>query len=910
MGRPPPVEPTDRTAGASDDDLLDRLDPALVDWWQERFSPDADGVDGYFTPPQRRAIPEALDSENVLVAAPTGSGKTLASHTAVIHDLAQKSREGSLENTVYCLYISPLRSLANDIERNLSRPLAGVNDRLLRDDPDGTPIRHAIRHGDTTSADRNAMLDETPHILNTTPETLAILLNAPKFREKLRSVEYVIVDEIHSLADSKRGSHLAVSLERLHRLADGTPTRIGCSATIEPLDEVAHFLVGMNADGRLRPCTLVDCRFMREFDLELHVPVGDLIETPRGTVRDQLYTSLHDLIRSHTTTIVFTNTRSGAERVLHELRERYDRYDEDNSGCHHGSLAKGRRQAVERGLKDGDLAVVTTSTSLELGIDMPTVDMVVQLGSPKSVSALLQRVGRAGHRLGRPVGGRLLVVDRDELLECAVMVERALAGEIDRVEFPRAPLDVAVQHIYGMAINEIQPERQVRETLERAYPFASLSDAEWTSLLRYLTGEYAGLEERNVYAKIWVDENDEPGGEYHYPEYPPGERLIGKRGRLARPIYLMNVGTIPDSFSCDVLTRADNEWVGSLDEDYLDTLEPGEVFVLGGQRFTFRYRRGGKVFVDPTSEAPTVPSWYSERLPLARDVAVARLEWQAELVAALETDGRAGVRERLDPLPMNENARSAITRLLVQQLAYAGPEGVSTPSRLVIEQELDRTAYTRRYFVHACYGRRVNEGLSRLLARRCSDLTDANVTVAVSDAGFALAMPLNRKVDITRVLHEIDADAVREELREALAGTELLERYFRINATRSLLILKHYKGYEKSARERQVSSEMLLSYVDSLEDFAVLKETYRELMEDKFAVDAIRSVLADLDRGELSPSTVRVDSPSPLAFGLATLSSSDVVVASDESAVLRDYHRRVCAAIDDGEDSVTEPGNA
>jgi ATP-dependent Lhr-like helicase len=888
-----------RRIDIDDADVLDLLEPVVQEWWVDQFGEFIPENGGFFTPPQKEAIPLIHEGKNALVAAPTGSGKTLASFSGIISELFRRERTDALDNSVYCLYISPLKSLANDIHRNLEVPLDGITERLERRG-ESVEIRHAIRHGDTDDAARQAMLDETPHILNTTPETLAILLNSPKFREKLRSVEYVIVDEIHSLADNKRGTHLSVSLERLEALADGSPTRVGCSATVEPLEEMAEFLVGRaTPGGQSREYELVDARFTREFDLELLTPADDLVNTPREVVHDRFYDQLHDLVQAHTNTLVFTNTRSGAERVLHNLRERYGSYDEDNSGCHHGSLSQDKREAIEARLKRGDIDVVTTSTSLELGIDMPYIDLVVQVGSPKSVAALLQRVGRAGHRLGETVTGRVVALDRDELVECAVMLKRAEEGFVDRVFMPETAQDVAAQHVYGMAIAEIRPERAVRGILERAYPYRDYSDAEWESLMRYLTADYEGLADRNVYAKIWRDTNDSPDGDHHYESFQVGEPLIGKRGRLARVIYMTNIGTIPDSFTCEVFTRQGEEWVGQLDEEYLDTLEAGDVFVLGGDRFEYRYRRGSKVYVDRTSARPTVPSWYSERLPLSWDLGREILRFQRNLLDRLARGGEGAVRHWLREFPIDENGVRALARMYAQQVAYAGMHSVSTDSRLVVETELDREEYRRRYYVHSNYGRRFNDGFSRLLATQIAREASANVGVAVADHGFTLSMPLNRKVDLIGVIEDIDPEEVRVALRKSLEGTDLLQRYFRINATRALMILKRYKGYEKSASEQQVSSEMLLGFAQELEKLAVVEETYREILEDKLNVDGIESVLRALQTGDLDVEHHRVGSPSPRAFGLATLTASDVVLAEDESEVLQQFHQRVLEEIDE-----------
>ncbi|PSQ38870.1 helicase [Halobacteriales archaeon SW_5_70_135] len=892
-----------------DGDVLELLEPAVQEWWVEQFGEYVPENDGLFTPPQEGAIPLIHERENALVAAPTGSGKTLSSFAAIINELYARQRDDGLENAVYCLYVSPLKSLANDIHRNLERPLDGVHERLTERGADVDRVRHAIRHGDTDQSERQAMLDTTPHILNTTPETLAILLNSPKFKEKLRTVEYVIVDEIHSIADSKRGTHLAVSLERLEAMAERSPTRIGCSATIEPLQEVANFLVGQDDGGDSRSCEIVDARFAREFDLRLHCPTDDLIDTPAGVVNDRLYEKLHDLVRAHTNTLVFTNTRSGAERVLQNLRERYDDYDEDNSGAHHGSLSKSAREDVESALKEGTLDVVTSSTSLELGIDMPYIDLVVQIGSPKSVAALLQRVGRAGHRVGETVTGRVIAMDRDELIECAVMLKRAEEGFVDSVSIPERAQDVTAQQVYGMAINAVRPEREVRAILERAHPYRAYSDEEWESLLRYLTADYEGTEDRNVYAKVWRDENDPPDGDYHYPEYEVGESLMGKRGRLARMIYMTNIGTIPDSFTVDVFTRADNEWVGDLDEDYLDTLEPGDVVVLGGDNFEYRYRRGTKVYVDRTDARPTVPSWFSERLPLSFDLGREILRFQRRLLDHHETGGPARVRAWLREFPVDDDAVRAIARLFDEQVRYAGQESVGTDERIVVEEVHDRDNYERHYHVHSVYGRRFNDGLSRALAYRAAREATANVSVAVADNGFTLSMPLNRKVDVAGLLRDLRPEDVRSVLRAALDGTDLLQRYFRINATRSLMILKNYKGTEKSAGQQQVSSEMLLGFAEDLEEFAVIDETYREITEDKLDLAGIRAVLARVQSGETEVVAGRHETPTPRAFGLATLMASDVVLAEDESAVLRSFHERVLAEIDDPEtdaDAVSE----
>jgi len=896
---------TPDSAEIDDEHVLDIFEQSLQEWWREEFGEYVDINRGYFTPPQKEAVPLIHENENVLIASPTGSGKTLASFSSIINELLIKSKNEELENSVYCLYVSPLKSLANDIHRNLEVPLEGVDEIAQEKGYEEVGIRHAIRHGDTSSNERQKMLETTPHILNTTPETLAILLNSPKFREKLRTVEYVVVDEIHSLAEGKRGTHLSVSLERLEALANGSPTRIGCSATVEPLDTMAEFLAGYDAEGadgsaesEPRDYEIVDTRFVRDFDIKLHCPTDDLIHTPNDEIQDGFYGQLHELVQEHKNTLIFTNTRAGAERVLHNLRERYDCYDEENSGCHHGSLGKQSRKDVEEALKRGDVDFVTTSTSLELGVDMPHIDLVVQVGSPKSVAGLLQRIGRAGHSLGQTVEGRVVALDRDELIECAVMLKKAEEGFIDRVFVPENAQDVLAQHVYGMGINRIWRESDMLDVIRSAYPYRNYPDEDWEFLVRYLTASYEGMEDKNIYAKIWRDENDPPGGEYHYSEYETGEVLVGKRGRRARPIYMQNIGTIPDSFSCDVFIRGTDDWVGDLDENYLDGLEKGDVFVLGGSRYEFKYRRGSKVYVDPTNEAPTVPSWFSERLPLSYDLGREILEFKREMVGRSHS-GPEGARSFLEGFPVDANSIESILRIFDEQLQYAGEISVSTDERFVVEQVVDQDAERRYYYFHSNYGRKFNDGMSRIVAYEASRRMSANVKVSVADNGFALSTPANRKVDVYDVIDSLRPEDAREVLRDALRGSELLKRYFRINATRSLMILRNYKGHSKSAASQQVSSDMMINYAEELDDFAVLNETYREVMEDKLDIEHVQDVLREIHEGEVDVYAIEPDSPTPMAFGIASLAASDVVLAEDKNEALKQFHERVMDAIGD-----------
>jgi ATP-dependent Lhr-like helicase len=863
--------------GCPDGEILDLFDESVREWCMRRLG-------GRFTPPQRMAVPLIHDRRNVLICSPTGSGKTLAAFLAIIDDLVGRAREGSLEDSVYCLYISPLKSLANDIHKNLSLPLEGIEEIARERGAGYTPIRHAIRHGDVSKADKAKMARKPPQILNLTPETLGILLNSPKFRESLRTVRWVVVDEIHSLAGSKRGVHLSVSLERLEDLvkeAGGSFTRIGCSATIEPLDEVGRFLVGAG-----RKVEIVDTRFAREFDLSLICPVPDLIDTTPEDLSASLYATVHRLIQEHRNTLVFTNTRNGAERILQNLRVRYPAsYTEENTGCHHGSMGAEGRLLVEAKLKSGGVKVVTTSTSLELGVDMPHVDLVLQVGSPKSVAALLQRVGRAGHRLGEVVKGRIVVLDRDELVECAVMLREGQSGFVDRIHIPENCLDVLAQHVFGMALEGEQQVDRMLEVFRRSHCYRNLEEEDLASVVRYLAGEYAGLLERKIYAKIWHD---------------PETGTVRKRGRNARMIYFLNSGTIPDEFSCDVLTR-DGVFAGTLDEKYLERMNKGDVFVLGGQRYRFAYRRGGKLYVDKTTDRPTIPSWFSEKLPLSFDLGLHVLRFKERMLEAMETMGSEEIVARLlADYPVDENSARSICAIFEQQVLYLGDLAVPTPDRIVVEEQVDRESRRRLYFFMTNYGLRFNDGFSRIVAYMIARDVTTNVSVGINDTGFLVSIPLEKRADPARILRAIRADECQAILEEAVGETQLLKRVFRINAARSFMILKNYMGRKRSARRQQVSADMLIKFAKQLPNFAVMRETYREVIEDRFEAENIRRIADGIGAGEIDIVLTCVASPSPLAFGIATLGVSDAVYAQDRLTMLREFQKRVMSSIEGG----------
>ncbi|MCD6525057.1 MAG: ATP-dependent helicase, partial [Thermococcus sp.] len=580
----------------SDEEIFSILSEPVREWFKRKF--------GSFTPPQRYAVMEIHKGENVLISSPTGSGKTLSAFLSAINELILLGKEGKLEDKIYVLYVSPLRALNNDIKRNLEGPLAEIKEVAKELGYELPEIRVGIRTSDTSSYEKSKMIRKPPHILITTPESLAIALNAPKFRERLKTVKYLIIDEVHALAENKRGSHLALSVERLQEMAENKFVRIGLSATIHPLEEVAKFVFGFDDDGKPRPGLIVDVSFAKQTEIRVESVVEDLIYTPAGALSEALYKRLAELIREHRTTLIFTNTRSGAERVAFNLKKRYSEF-EGLIEAHHSSLSREVRLDVEEKLKRGELRAVISSTSLELGLDIGTIDLVVLIGSPKSVNRALQRIGRAGHRLHEVSKGVILALDRDDLVEVTVLAHNARNRRLDRVRIPKNPLDVLVQHLLGMALNKVWDVEEAYRVVKRAYPFRDLPFEDFMSVLKYLAGEYTGLEERKVYAKIWLEDGK-----------------FGRRGKMTRAIYYMNVGTIPDEAKIRVYTM-DKKLIGTVEEEFAERLMPGDIFVLAGRTYEFVKSRGNKLYVIPREGAkPTIPAWFSEMLPLSFDLAL------------------------------------------------------------------------------------------------------------------------------------------------------------------------------------------------------------------------------------------------------------------------------------------------
>ncbi|OQD58653.1 putative ATP-dependent helicase [Methanobrevibacter arboriphilus JCM 13429 = DSM 1125] len=869
-----------QTENYSKKEIYKILHPWVKEWFDNEFED--------FTPSQKQAIVDIHKRNNVLVSSPTGSGKTLTAFLSVISELTSLAEKKELEDKVYCIYISPLKALDNDIEKNLEEPLKKIEEIAIKNGATykktpkktekGLGIRKAVRTGDTSQYERSKMLKKPPHILITTPETLAILLVAPKFREKLSNVKYVIIDEIHSLAENKRGVHLSLSLERLQHLIGGY-TRIGLSATVSPLEKIANFLVGYEY-GIERDCLIVDVNYLKELDMEVLSPVDDIVVADAEETRLAMYNLVDDLIMEHKTTLIFTNTRRGTESLVYNLKKMFsENYNSNNIMAHHSSLSKEIRLQAEDKLKEGKLKAVVSSTSLELGIDIGYIDLVILINSPKSVSRALQRIGRSGHRLHEKSKGRIIVTDRDDLVECSVLLKNAKEGRIDKIKIPHNALDVLAQHIYGMSIENPWDIDYAYDVIKKSYCYKDLSRDDYEDVLSYLAGEYGELEERYVYAKIWIDYK---------------KKQFGKRGRLARMLYSTNVGTIPDSSG--VAVKCDGEVIGRIEQDFMEKLKKGDTFVLGGGIYRFNYGRGMTINVSPASGPPTIPSWFSEQLPLAFDLALDIQRFRAIMDGKFEYKrSKDEILSFLDEyLYVDDFAANSIYEYFKEQYLYAQ---IPSNKKLLIEYY---SGFGGRKFLifHSLFGRQVNDALSRAIAYIIAKKSNIDITISISDNGFYLSS--DKKMGGFEAFKKLSSENLRNILIQAISKTETLASRFRHCAGRSLMTLRRYKGHDKSVGRQQVRGKILLKFVEDMDDnFSILKEARREVIEDFMDVKNATRVLQWIESGQLEIKTINTVIPSPFAFNLVSQGYLDVLTQTDKAEFSKRMHKAILEKIKD-----------
>lgn len=1309
------------------EEIAEKLNPLVKEWFFSRFDE--------FSLPQLYGVMPIYERKNILISAPTGGTKTLTAFLSILNYLVELACKNELEDKVYAVYLSPLKSLSSDIHYNLITPLKQIEEIAEKKKIKLQKIRVSLRTGDTTASEKQKQTNKAPHILVTTPESLAIVLTSFKFVENLRGVEFVIIDEIHAMAN-KRGVYMSLSLERLEEVSKITPVRIGLSATIAPLEEIAMFLIGIEKN---RACLIANIDFNKEIDIKIDTPVEDLIESEAYDIHNKLYKKMHDLIQEHKTTLIFTNTRSATERVVNNLKEMFPKDYIENIGAHHSSLSKEHRFSIEERLRKGELKVVVCSTSLELGIDIGYVDLVLLLGSPKSTARALQRClaydslilcgdgkyrkigdivenkldvevisydnekgfvknkietwhknsieellkislkcseeikctkehlvltkegwkiagnlepgnliaeirdriefnnkepylfellpkdkvfvvnkdnffqrivdkyrdnnkinvrsfsenfgipysrfidcrrltgrkksvrldyflkaceickipeekylpylrflktkgtvwpefplkltkdimwlagivatdgcivksqrkgeaeyykvkignkskvlidkvrevvnkfdirpyeavkegfyrlefgsnilayifmslgipcknksfdveigkevfslnselihsylegifegdgnlslkgghgmirifsasekfigglhllfsrlgysnkvskskikssklikktserdlycvsllrkedlrkffenidgfgekgrkgkeltkdyqpylslkedydrfleyskvksienyekeavynltlekepnnfivgnmivhncGRAGHQLHAKPKGRFVVLDRDDLVECAVMQKEMIERKIDKVQIPKNCLDVLSQQIYGMAIYKKWNIEELFNLIKRSYCYSTLSRQDFLDVISYLTGEY-GLEDKNIYAKIWYD---------------PISKEIGKKGKLARVIYLTNIGTIPEEGFINVVLAGKNEKVGQIDEGFLEKLKKNDIFVLGGQKYQYEYTRGMNIYVrNVIGKNPTIPSWFSESLPLSFDLALEILKFRQLIKEKINAKfSPEETKEFISSyVYCDEKTSNSIYNYMREQELYIG---IPDLKNLIVERYKGDKEYV---IFHSLYGRRVNDAFSRAIGFVVGRLSNRDVQIGVNDNGFYL---IGEKIDVERALKQLNSKNVEEILKEAIEKTDVLLRRFRHCAARSLMILRNYKGRKKSVGKQQMKSYFLMPVIRKIShEFPILKEARREVLEDLMDIEKLKLVLSWIESGKVKIIYKETDLPSPFSLNLILQGHYDLIRIEDKIDFLKRMHRAI-----------------
>ncbi|MEK6928436.1 MAG: ATP-dependent helicase [Nanoarchaeota archaeon] len=849
-------------------EIKDILHPLVREWFFSRFEE--------FSLTQLYGVKQINDRKNILISAPTGGTKTLTAFLGVINYLVELALRKELENKIYACYCSPLKALSGDIYVNLVEPLKEIKELAKKKEIEMQEIRVGLRTGDTDTKERVKQAKNIPHIYVTTPESLAIVLTTSKFVEGIKALEFIMIDEIHALTN-KRGVYLSLTLERLCNFSVIEPVRIGLSATISPLEEIARFLVGKGRD-----CLIANVKLNKKIEIGLDYPGESILEAENVESQKKLYYLLDELIEKNRTTLIFTNTRAATERIIHYLDLHFPKKYAGLIGAHHSSMSKEKRFEIENRLRNGELKVVVSSTSLELGIDIGSIDLVVLLRSPKSVARALQRIGRAGHKLHENPRGVFIVLDRDDLVECGVLMKGIIENKIDRAEIPKNCLDVLAQQIYGMAISKIWDVDEMLVTIRKSYCYENLGREDFLDIVSYLAGEYA-LEHRHVYAKIWYNEK---------------EKKIGKRGKLARVIYMTNIGTIPEEGFINVVVQSGGEKgniVGKIDEGFLEKMKRGDIFVLGGAKYQFLFSRGMKAYVKSgVTKNPTIPSWFSEMLPLNFEVALEIGRFR-KLVNERLDDKNKCIEFIAEHLYCKKEVGEEIYDYFSEQKEFAE---VPDENKLIIEKFKEEKEYL---VFHSCYGRRVNEALARAYAFSAARLRYRDVEIGVGDHGFFIA---GEKLDEDRIISLIKSKELRSVLAEAIEKTEILQRRFRHCAARSLMILRNYKGREKSVGKQQVHSGFLLAAVRKISNvFPILREARREVLEDVMDIGNAEKVLKWIEEGKVKVKRIRTLLVSPFGVNLIIQGRSDLIKMEDRASFLKRMHELHLKVIDSKKNS-------
>jgi ATP-dependent Lhr-like helicase len=881
--------------------------PLVAEWFTTKF--------GTPTEPQELGWPHILAGHTTLISAPTGSGKTLAAFLACIDRLVRKALDGDLRDHTEVLYISPLKALGNDIQKNLEIPLgeilqmAGERGLLM------PPIRTAVRTGDTLMHERRAMLKCPPHILVTTPESLYILLTAEKSRAILRDVKTVIVDEIHAVADDKRGAHLTLSLERLEALTHRPPIRIGLSATQKPIEEVAHFLTG---NGRPDP-VIVNIGHKRALDLAVEIPATLLGPVASNEMWDELYDRIVQLSEQHRSTLVFVNTRRLVERVAHNLAERIG---EENVGAHHGSLSRKLRLAAERKLKDGQIRVLVATASLELGIDIGTVDLVIQISSPRSIAVALQRVGRSGHWRAAVPKGRFFVTTRDDMLECAALVRAIRHGDLDRLIIPDSPLDVLAQQIVAtcatssdhvgrtLLSGNLEPANDDARTgvsephgsnaddygwdeddlfalVKRAYPYRTLTRELYDSIVEMLSEGIAARRGRY-------------GAYLHHDRV--NRKLRARRG--SRLAAITSGGAIPDTALFTVVAEPEGTVVGTLDEDFAVESNAGDIMLLGNTSWRIRRVEGksGRVLVEDAHGAPpSVPFWLGEAPARTQELSLHVAELRREISSRVHgispvalSPKTPQVAETISWLAeqcgLDESAATQSIQYILEGRAVLGD--VPTQNTIIAERFFDEGG-GMQLVIHAPFGARINKAWGLALRKRFCRSFNFELQAAATDNGLNIALAEQHSFPLGDVFHFLNAETVQPVLEQAALASPIFGTRWRWDANRALALLRFQGGKKVPPQIQRIRSDDLLASVFpdvaacqenivgdiQIPDHPLVKEVMKDVLTEAMDIDGVRELLRGIEDGRIR--CLAVDTPVPSQFSHEILNANPYAYLDD-----------------------------
>src|SRR5580693_1300041 len=849
---------------------LEWAHPLVREWFVTKFSTP--------TEPQELGWPHILARRDTLICAPTGSGKTLAAFLACIDTLVRKAVAGDLLDQTEVLYVSPLKALGNDIQRNLDAPLGEIL-QLARERGYLMPeIRSAVRTGDTLMHERRAMQKRPPHILVTTPESLYILLTAAKSRENLRTVKTLIVDEIHAVADDKRGSHLALSIERLEALVEQPLTRIGLSATQKPIELVGQFLTG---SARPAP-VIVQVAQRRELDLALEVPASELGPVASNEMWEEIYKRIGELVGQHRSTLIFVNTRRLAERVAHHLRALLG---EDAVCSHHGSLSRLRRLAVESKLKAGEVRALVATASLELGIDIGTVDLACQIGSPRSIAVALQRAGRAGHWRGAIPKCRFFATTRDELLECGALVRAVRQGQLDRIEIPEAPLDVLAQQVVAACAAEDWQEDDLFTLVRRAFPYRNLGRPDFDEIIAMLSDGIAARRGRY-------------GAYLHRDQV--NHRLRGRRG--SRLAAITSGGAIPDNALYTVVAEPEGTVVGTVDEDFAVESLRGDIILLGNTSWRIRRVQSGSVSVEDAKGAPpNVPFWLGEApsrtMELSEEIAAVREKISSltegvspGYVRGTLPEAVAAVEWLQQECGLDQSGAEQAVEYIVTGRAVL--RAVPTQDTVVAERFFDESG-GMQLVIHAPFGGRINKAWGLALRKRFCRSFNFELQAAATDNGLNISLSDQHSFPLADVFHFLQAASVEHLLEQAVLASPIFTTRWRWVAGRALALLRFMGGKKVPPQIQRMRSEDLLAAVfpealacqENIEgeikipDHPLARETMKDALTEAMDIEGLKKVLDRMASGSIR--CVAVETPVPSQFSHEILNANPYAYLDD-----------------------------